>query len=246
MRRISSISAVILSLLLCFLLTSCSTENTTPEDPVYVETQTDITVSSGRVESYIERDGYGFGVTKLTVEIEGKKDFTSRINAVLDEWLTYGMETCDAIIAKEGIGERTYRVVNSVTYNARGLISLKCSIDYSEYGETFSKALKSAVWDVGREEKITPLMMFNMGEVDFENFLTMNVSPTVSARPDSYPKYLLNSVGAYSGYVDYYITDNGVYLYILNKDIKYSIEDISFIAVFEELTELFRYDISPE
>ena len=208
--------------------------------------QTDITVSSGRMDSYIERDDYGFTVTKLTVDIEGKKEFTSLINTELNEWLTYGMETCDILISKEGNSERSYSVVNSVTYNARGLLSLKCSIDYSEYGETFSRTLKSAVWDVGREEKISPLMMFKTSEVDFENFLTMNVSPAVSAHPDSYPKYLSNSVGMYSMYTDYYITNNSAYLYILNKDIKYSIEDISFIAVFEELPELFKYDISPE
>ena len=122
MIRINSISAVLLSLLLCFLLTSCSTEDTTPKKPVYVETQTDITVSSGRVESYIDRDGYGFGVTKLTVDIEGKKEFTSLINAELNEWLKYGIETCDVLISSDGNGERTYCVVNSITYNANRIV----------------------------------------------------------------------------------------------------------------------------
>ena len=202
MIRINSISAVLLSLLLCFLLTSCSTEDTTPEKPVYVETQTDITVSSGRVESYIDREDYGFGVTKLTVDIEGKKEFTSLINAELNEWLKYGIETCDVLISSDGNGERTYCVVNSITYNAKGLLSLKCSIDYSEYGETFSKTLKSAVWDVGREEQIAPLMMFNMSDADLENFLTMNVSYAISEHPDSYPKYLSRTIGEYSDYIE--------------------------------------------
>ncbi len=246
MRRINSILSIILCLLLCFLFASCIIEDTTPKKPVYIETQTDITVSSGVLDSYIERDDYSFTVTKLTVDIEGKKEFTSLINTELNEWLKYGMETCDALISKESNSERVYRVVNSVTYNAKGLLSLKCSIDYSEYGETFSKALKSAVWDVGREEKISPLMMFKMSDVDFENFLTMNVAPPVSAYPNSYPKYLSDSVGMYSRYMDYYILDESVYFYLLNKDIKYSIEDVSFKAAFEDLSELFKYDISPE
>ena len=244
MRRISSISAFILSLLLCFLLTSCSTENTTPEDPVYVEMQTDITVSSGKAEDYIQRDEYGYTVTRISVEIKGKAELTSLINTELEEWLKYGMETCDTLIPTEGSADRTYRLVNSITYNAGGLLSLRCSVDHSEYGETTSRTLKSAVWDVGRGEKITPLMMLDMSETDYENFLTMNIDPIVSAHPALYPKYLVNGAGTYSEYVDYYIIDNSVYLYSINKDIKYSIEDISFKAAFKDMPELFRYDIS--
>ena len=236
---------IFITLFLSFVtLVSCSGEPPQSYAPNYVDMQTDIAVSYGSAESYLERDGYGFTVSRLSVTVDGKKAFTDIINAELEEWLQYGIETCDTVITEEANGDRVYRLVSSVTYSGNGLLSLRCSVDYSEYGETVSRTLKSAVWDVGREERVTARMMLKMSDADYENLLTMNLSPIVSERPDAYPKYLVNGAGKYSLYTDYYINDNGLSLYTLNNNIKYSIEGISFRISFKQLSELFNYDIS--
>lgn len=241
------ITFVFIALFLTFAtLTSCAHEPPKNSTPNYVEMQTDITVSCGSSESYLEREEYGFTVSKLTVSVDGKKDFSDIVNAELEEWLKYGIETCDRVIPTEANGERAYKLANTVTYNNNGLLSLRCSVDYSEYGETISRTLKSAVWDVGREEKVTSRMMFKMSDTDYENHLTMNVFPIVSEHLDVYPKYLVSGAGEYSEYTDYYINNSGAVLYLLNKNIKYSIEDVSFKTSFKQSAELFNYDISAQ
>lgn len=244
--RIRACSLVLVLIVLISVSVSCSEK---PEDvttPSYIEMQTGIEVNSGSAESIVERDGYSFVVSRLSVEVVGKAEFTKTINAELDEWLKKGVAVCESIIASEENGERAYRVVNSVTHCQGGMLSLCSSLEYSEYGETMSRTLNSAVWDLGREEKITVSKMFNMGEADLENFLTLNLYHIALEHPESYPKYLVSSVGECLKYTDYYVTSTGIYLYASNKNIKHPIEDIGVQISFSELPDLFNYDISAE
>lgn len=243
---IRACSLVLALIALILISVSCSEKPESVTTPSYIEMQTDIEIRSGSAESNVERDGYSFGVSRLSVEVIGKAELTKTINAELEQWLREGVEVCELIIKSESNPDRSYRVVNSVTSSHGGILSLTCFMEYSEYGEKMSRAINSAVWDVGREEKIPVSRMFNMSEADLENFLMLNLYHVALEHPESYPKYLTSSVGECLKYTDYYITSSGLYLYASNKNIKYHIEDIGSQISFFELPDLFNYDISAE
>ena len=239
-----------LSVITCILfiasgLTSCESDKEPPPAYAYTETDRDITITFGKTESVNNREGYDLTVTRLSVAVDGKPDLSQEINTLLDEWLRNGLNQSDRLwdTLSAYDNERTFSLSNFVSFNSNGILSLVCRLEYREYGELFSYVLDSCTWDLGRGDAISVTEMLPMNMVDYENFLTMNFEPLISAAPERFPASLVEAAGKYSEHIEYYVTKKGVTLYIHYKHMDYQKSYLEHTLEFKSNPGMFGYDL---
>ena len=239
------------AVLCCILLSSafmisCGQQNDPPPEYNYTETDKDLKVNVGNAVTVNHREGYELSVTRISVLVEGKQQITDTVNRTLDTWLADGVEKSDRFYAsiKDVLSDLTsLRLKNEITFNANGILSAVCRLEYSYYGEDFLYVLNSATWDLGDQSVIPVLSMLSMTEADYENFLTMYFQPSISTYPDNYPSSLNNASGCYSKFIDYYINDKGICLYLNNDLMDYSKSYLEYALDFKNNPGMFRYDL---
>ena len=240
--------AIIVLLLVVTSLSSC--DNNAEQEPENHYFPTSDIVASIKESSYsAEFDKNDIDIFEVEITVPDNIALTVAINNEIGGWIGTAIKALYAIDEQLGVlgGENYfYAIKNKVTYNRDGLLSVICSLEYTEYGETYSVTLKSGVWNMDVGEQIDVHQMLNLSSVDYENFLTVNLDNAINSFGDSTPVELKNAAGLYSGVIDYYIGDGGCMFYLSYDNMDYITTYTEFVLRFEEAPSCYNYKLQFE